>query len=575
MNIVQTIFKESPDIAFFISLGFGYYFGKIKFGNFQFSGVAGSLIVSVFVSLIGVNIDKGLGTFLFAVFIYAVGFECGPKFFSSLGKNTLKEVFLSLFLAIFGLITVVVLSRIFHLDKGMAAGIAAGGLTQSAIIGTAGSAISKLGLPIDTTHLLQAHVAIGYAVTYIFGSFGTIIICVPLIQKFMGKSIRDDAIDAENKNSSGVVILGNNESFAAPSLVGRVYELSNYQGKTVKEIEDISKGITNNSDTEEQYINKGVTIECVVRNKKRIDVTSELILEKGDSLLLFGTRNDILNFGSSIGKEINSNPDTSVVVSNWDLCILSKQLIGNKLKSLNKLLGNDVAHGIYVTKYQRDNKLIKLSEDVTIKHGDVISIYGRTRDLEAVINKIGERLTNRSKTDFIFHGFGLAVGLFIGLGVIRFGSIPLTLGSGGGALLSGLLFGWYQSRHLSIGNMSPVASELLRDLGLSGFVTVIGLANGALAIQTIRNSGLEIFGLGVLVTVIPLLLTMLFGRYVLKYNNVAIFAGALAGSRSANPAFGEILSKAGNTVPTTPFAITYALANVFLTLLGPLIVAFS
>jgi putative transport protein len=72
---------------------------------------------------------------------------------------------------------------------------------------------------------------------------------------------------------------------------------------------------------------------------------------------------------------------------------------------------------------------------------------------------------------------------------------------------------------------------------------------------------------------VPLILTMLFGRYVLRYDNTAIFAGALSGSRSANPAFGEILIKAENAIPTAPFAITYALANVFLTLLGPLIVA--
>ena len=78
-----------------------------------------------------------------------------------------------------------------------------------------------------------------------------------------------------------------------------------------------------------------------------------------------------------------------------------------------------------------------------------------------------------------------------------------------------------------------------------------------------------------MVTLLPLLITMVFGRYVLRYDNTAIFAGALSGSRSANPAFGEILDKAGNSIPTTPFAITYALANVFLTLLGPLVVAFA
>ncbi|MDA4630521.1 aspartate-alanine antiporter, partial [Escherichia coli] len=124
------------------------------------------------------------------------------------------------------------------------------------------------------------------------------------------------------------------------------------------------------------------------------------------------------------------------------------------------------------------------------------------------------------------------------------------------------------SRNLAIGNMPTGASTLLRDLGLAGFVAVVGLQSGLQAVQTIATSGLSIFLIGVVVTILPLIITMLFGRYVLKYDNTAIFAGALSGSRSANPAFGEILDKAGNSIPTAPFAITYALANVFLTLLG-------
>lgn len=140
--------------------------------------------------------------------------------------------------------------------------------------------------------------------------------------------------------------------------------------------------------------------------------------------------------------------------------------------------------------------------------------------------------------------------------------------------MAGLVFGWYRSRNMTLGNMPTAASTLLRDLGLAGFVAVVGLQSGQQAVQTIMQSGLSIFAAGVVVTILPLILTMLVGRYVLRYDNVAVFAGALTGSRSANPAFGEILDKAGNSVPTTSFAITYALANVFLTLLGPLVVAF-
>jgi putative transport protein len=204
-----------------------------------------------------------------------------------------------------------------------------------------------------------------------------------------------------------------------------------------------------------------------------------------------------------------------------------------------------------------------------------VTLYGTPDDIQRVAKQVGSILIASDKTDFVFHGFGLVVGLLIGMLVVRLGAIPLTLGSGGGALISGLAFGWYRSRHMTRGNLPTPASTLLRDLGLAGFVAVVGLQSGLQAVETIATRGISIFLIGVLVCIVPLLITLLVGRYVLRYDNLAVFAGALSGARSANPAFGEILDKAGNSIPTVPFAVTYALANVFLTLLGPLVVAFA
>jgi AspT/YidE/YbjL antiporter-like protein len=235
----------------------------------------------------------------------------------------------------------------------------------------------------------------------------------------------------------------------------------------------------------------------------------------------------------------------------------------------------DLRHGIYVLGIKRGGDPVPLEDATVVQTGDVVTVYGTEQDLKRVLKEIGEVIQVSIKTDFVYHGAGLVVGLLVGLLVLRIDGIPLTLGAGGGALLSGLLFGWYRSRNQTMGNMPTAASQLLKDLGLAGFVAAVGLQSGMQAISTIASSGLTLFGIGVIVTVVPLLLAMVFGRYVLRYDNAAIFAGALSGSRSANPAFGEVLDKSGNSIPTVPFAITYALANVFLTLLGPLIVAFA
>ncbi|MFM2085758.1 MAG: aspartate-alanine antiporter, partial [Pseudomonadota bacterium] len=219
-------------------------------------------------------------------------------------------------------------------------------------------------------------------------------------------------------------------------------------------------------------------------------------------------------------------------------------------------------------------KVLPLQPDTVVQTGDVVTIYGAEQDVKRVAAEVGYMIVPSAKTDFVYMGAGLVVGLLLGLLVARIGSIPLTLGSGGGVLLSGLVFGWFRAKRQSFGWMPNGAVQILKDLGLAGFVAVVGLTSGLQAVQTVREHGLTLFGVGVVVTILPMILTMLIGRYILRYDNVAIFAGALSGSRSANPAFGEVLNAAQNSIPTVPFAITYALANVFLTLLGPLVVAF-
>lgn len=563
MQWLQSVFEQAPEIALFLSLAGGYALGKIHFGKFQLGGVAGSLLVAVVISQVGVHIDNGVKAVLFALFIYAVGFESGPQFFRSLGRQSLREIAMAAVLAISGLVTVVVLARIFGLDKGLAAGIAAGGLTQSAIIGTASSAISKLGLAADEVQRLQANVAVGYAVTYIFGSFGAILVCVNLLPKFMGRTIRDDAIKAEAELLAGIRLLGPNEQEAAPDLVGRIYQVDMAAGKTVAEIEAKTS------------IDNSITVERVKRANKIIGVSPDLKLEANDIVLIVGRRTGVVTLGNEVGSELQSSDGMDVIVAIRDVTITAPEFVGKSVADIKQHISSELRHGIYVIGVKRADKPLPLKADTVIAAGDVVSLYGTDQDLQRVASSIGPVIVVSDKTDFVFHGLGIAVGLLIGLAVIRLGSIPLTLGSGGGALLSGLLFGWYRSRNMAIGNMPTAASTLLRDLGLAGFVAVVGLQSGLQAVQTIVSSGLSIFLIGVVVTILPLIITMLFGRYVLKYDNVAVFAGALSGSRSANPAFGEILDKAGNSIPTTPFAITYALANVFLTLLGPLVVAFS
>ena len=558
MDWLHSIFHKSPEIALFLSLAVGYYVGQINFGKFQLGGVGGSLLAAVVISQFGVTIDNGVKSVMFAVFIYAVGYDSGPGFFNSLNRKTLREIAMAIFLAVSALITVVVCAKLFHLNKGLAAGLAGGALTQSAIIGTAGDAIARLSLPADEIKSLQSDVAIAYAVTYVFGSLGAIIVCVNILPKFMGQGLREASIEAEKELSAGSSSsLGAGQIRALPELVGRAYKIDVSAGKTVKAVE-----------TQHQDM---LTIERIRRDGQNLEPTPDLTLQLNDEVLVIGRREAVVAFGAN-GSEIANVDDIGVVMQTREGVFTRKGMNHTTIAAAREVVDRDVRHGVYIQGAKRAGQPLPILPETKLEHGDVITFYGSPKDTKRAVDAAGYELPYSNKTDFIYMGVGLVLGLLIGLVVVNVAGIPLTLGSGGGCLLAGLLFGWMRGKHPMYGVLPSAASQLLKDFGLAAFVAVVGLNSGLQAVVTVKQSGMTIFLLGVFVTLFPLLLTMLFGRYVLGYKNAAILAGALSGSRSANPAFGGVLDKAESAVPTVPFAITYAIANVALTLLGPLVV---
>lgn len=561
-NLIHELFMEVPETALFISLALGYLVGRIKFGKVQLGGAAGSLFVAVLISQFGVHIDETIKNLLFILFIYTVGFTSGPTFFRLISQGAVKEIWLSAVLALSGLVTVVALAHLLKLDQGLAAGIAAGGLTQSAIMGTAESAILALNLGPKETADLMANISVGYGVTYIFGSFGAIVVCVYVLPWFMGRSLREDAVKAEADLHRQRLSLGDDQELAAPDLVERIYLAGASAGQTVAEVERAAA-------------RHPVTIERLKRGRDILPATPETIIQDQDKLLVIGRRSDLLAVRHLFGAELADEPDLEMPIQTRSIVVGEQKAVGQTLDQLWRSVSRELRHGLYIISVQRGSENLSATSNLTLERGDILKVYGAEQDLKRLAPSVGYILTQNDKTDFVYLGLGLAVGLLIGIVNVRIGDLSVTLGQSCGALLAGLIFGWLRTRRAHSGALPDGAARLLRDLGLAGFVAVVGLNYGLEAIATIKAQGLNIFAAGLLVTLIPLCVAMLFGRYVLHYDNAAVFAGALSGSRSANPAFGEVLNKAENSVPTLPFAITYALANVFLTLLGPLIVALT
>ena len=377
MDFLRSIFHQAPEIALFAALALGYWVGKFRFGSFQLGGVAGSLLAAVLISQVGVTIDSGIKAVLFALFIYAVGFESGPQFFRSLGRQSVKEILMALVVAVSGLVTVVVIARVFHLDKGLAAGLAAGGLTQSAIIGTAGSAIEKLGLAPDEVQRMQANVAIGYAVTYIFGSFGAIIMCVNVLQWLTGRKIREDAIQAEQELLKGVRVYGTGESPAVPDLVGRIFRVGQ-AGRTVAELE---ASATANGGT--------VTVERIQRRNAMVGVDGSLALEAGDIILLVGRRAAVVALGASVGEELQGAEGMDVVMVRRDVAISNNQYLNRSVKDILDSLSQEFKHGVYAVALMRAGTPVPIAPATMVMPGDVVTLFGTPQDVQKAAQSVG------------------------------------------------------------------------------------------------------------------------------------------------------------------------------------------
>ena len=561
MSTISNLFAISPYIALFITLALGYLVGKITIGRFVLGGVAGTLLMGVLIGQFGVQIDPGVKTIFFALFIYAVGYQGGPQFFGALNFKTINILLSAVVMTVTGLITVLVAAKLFDLDSGTAAGLAAGGLTQSAIIGTAGDAISKLGgMTEEAKSLMQTNVAVGYAVTYIFGSLGPILMVSWLIPSFMKWDIREEALKLAEKMSDGKPELAPGEFNAMTDLVSRAYKIPTDSSFIGQDIQTINRDLLDTA------------IEMISRDGQNIEIDKSVVIKAGDILVVTGLRQAIASHVESAKHEVVLPRGTVLIEENRQLVANDKRLIGKTLAQIKAETNVDTLRGVYITNVIRGGNSQNISADFIVKKDDIIQVTGSAKDINRIEKGIGKRLVSLFSTDYVLFGLGMVGGLLIGLINFEIAGIPVTIGSGAGCLVSGLFVGWLRSRKPNMATLPLGASNFLRDFGLAVFVGVVGLQAGPQAIDMVKENGLTLLFLGVAVTIIPQIVSFLISYYVLKIKNPIEALACVAGGRSANPGFAALLEQAGNATPVFAFTVTYAIANVLLTLWGPIIV---
>jgi putative transport protein len=208
------------------------------------------------------------------------------------------------------------------------------------------------------------------------------------------------------------------------------------------------------------------------------------------------------------------------------------------------------------------------------RRGDVWELSGRPDQVERVAHDVGQPESSGGKTDLAFHALGIVAGMLIGLLAVSVGGISITLGMGGGVLVSGLCFGWLHARFPVFGALPQPAQWVLSEFGLSAFAAVIGLSAGPKALAALQNEGVTLLIAGAIITIIPLFVALYFGRFVLKMHPVVLL-GAISGGQSVAASLSAANEAADSMTPVLGFTVTYAISNVLLAVWGPLIVALS
>lgn len=559
MSLVHAVVVGAPEVFLFLAIAIGTLLGRVRIGGFAIGATACTLMVAVALGQFGgFVISPLLKSVLFGLFVFTIGYRSGPEFFASLSVRTLAQVALALVIGMTGLAVVLAFAFTFKFSPGTAAGLAAGSLTQSSMLGTASGALTQLGLADNILAQELANIAAGYAVTYVFG-YILVLLYVPLVApRLMGIDLKSEAAKLEATLSGGTVAKSNNLLYR--KFQARAYMISVAAGRTVREIE--------------ADIGRRAVIERIVRVGKDVEPCADALLQANDEILLAGPTAVIIAAGKVLGPEIEGEEVMRPVSGEvLEVIVGARELHGRTLAEIVERVG-DAARGVFLRGLVRHGQEVPVTPGTQIYIGDVMALVGASRDLDRAAARVGQALRTGDRIDTAFLATGLAVGLLVGLLKYTVGPVPLTLGGGGGALIAGLVCGWLHSRRPAVGAIPPAAQQTLIDIGLGGFVAAIGLANGQAAWTAIQAYGPMLLGIGMVVTLIPLIVGTIFAHRVLRMNPV-IICGALAGSMTVDAAVSGCCEVAQSQTPVLGVAVPYAIANVVLTVLGPIIVGLT
>ncbi|HEY7518843.1 MAG TPA: transporter [Methylomirabilota bacterium] len=562
MHDVFEFLRANPFLLLFVTLALSVWIGRFSVKGYGLGMVAAAVVVGValatWASTYGVKLelDNFAKSLMYYLFMYGVGLRVGPSFFNSLKKDGLTFTILAVVCSVVGLGLVVVLSRLFGLPAGAAGGVLAGSQTMSAAIGTAEMAISQGAYKVpegSTAEAVTAIIALGYGITYIWGTVGIILVC-----KYLPRWWGVDAREAARKYESDFGVANVDDAgitgYRPAGL--RAYRLENPQlaGKSVAtfRLEHPEYRVLN-----------------VVRGETVLGADPGTVLEKGDVIALGGRLEALTAKMGLIGPEVADAKALNIPLDQAEILVVGKQVVDKPVRELQALFGQaDFAGQVQVTRLERGGVPIPVGLDTTLQKLDVIFLVGLKSAVDKAAAIFGKVARPSTATDLLTLSVGMIIGLLIGQINVPVAGFSVGLGNAGGLLLSGIFVSSAVSRLRFFGSTPNAARNVLEDLGLVTFVGIVGINAGASLLAQLTGAiAVKIFVVGFLASTIPPFLTWALGYHLFKINP-AVLMGGVAGARSHSGPCREAAKEIGSSVPWVGFPVGYAVSGVLLTVFG-------
>jgi len=533
-----------------VTIAAGIQLGKIKVFGISL-GVTLVLFVGILLGHFGFKIHPEVLHFFkefgLILFVFSVGMQVGPGFFSSFKKGGITLNMLACSIVLLGAVTTVIIHFVTGIPMATMVGILSGAVTNTPGLGAAQQAYSDLFGNTDET------IALGYAVAYPLGVVG--IILSMLVIRYVFRVNFSKETEQIEKEANGQA-----QGATPVSLIVKNPAVFN------RSIADLSMLLQHR---------EFVISRIWSKENSRIEIAGpDTVLHEDDKIFVITTEKDAETIKTFIGKEIQMDRKQWIPA---DSELISRRILVTKPELNGKRLGElqlRRLHGINITRISRSGVDLVATRGLNLQVGDRLTVVGSEVAIAKVSDILGNSMKRLNEPNLITIFIGIALGIILGSIPIHFPGIPqpVKLGLAGGPLVVAILISRFGYHYKLITFTTQSANLMLREIGITIFLACVGLGAGDGFVDTIVNKGgFTWIGYGFMITTIPLLIVGFIGRYFCKINYFTLM-GLMSGSMTDPPALAYSNATAGNDSPAVGYATVYPITMFLRVLTAQLLI---